>query len=223
MQRLVFWGLAFFLSACNSLGSGVEALTASDLGKEGLPKFSVRGNADKAVSSLKHDEQYVIKPGDKLSIKFFFNPELNEEELIVRPDGRISLQLIHEVDAANLTATQLRDQLKDRYAGQVKTPEIAVIVRSVKEPPIVYVSGEVERPGEFEIIGSLSVLQATSRAGGIIEDTAKKDEVIVMRKDPSGQTFIIKLDLTAALNGTDLTQNIRLRPYDFVHVPRSFW
>ena len=88
------------------------------------------------------DEQYVIKTGDQLSVKFFFNPELNEENLIVRPDGRISLQLIHEVEAANLTAPQLTSLLEEQYKGQLKNPEIAVIVRAVKEPPRVYIDGD---------------------------------------------------------------------------------
>ena len=152
-----------------------------------------------------------------------FNPELNEEELIVRPDGRISLQLIHEVEAASLTASQLRSLLAKQYAGQLKNPEIAVIVRSVKEAEKIYIAGQVKSPGSVEIVGSLSVLQAITQVQGFVEGVAKIDEVLVMRKDQNGHSFVIMLDLTAALSGTDLSQDIELHPYDFVHVPRSFW
>ena len=221
MRMLVILSLLCFLSACSSIGTGVDAFKVSELGKAGLPKFS-QGNGKQLFKTIE-DPQYVIKPGDKLSVKFFFNPELNEQDLIVRPDGRISLQLVHEVEAANLTAPQLTTLLAERYAGQLKNPEIAVIVRSVRQQPHVYVDGEVSSPGTFEIGDSLSVLQAVALASGFNADTAKKDEVIVIRRDQNGQQFVIKLDINAALTGKDLTQNIPLLPNDFVFVPRSFW
>jgi protein involved in polysaccharide export with SLBB domain len=223
MRMLAFVSMAIFLSACSSIGSGVEVFQAADLGKDGLPKFSKNKSLKGTKSVPPDDEQYVIKPGDQLSVKFFFNPELNEENLIVRPDGRISLQLIHEVEAATLTAPQLTSLLAERYKGQLKNPEIAVIVRAVKEKPSVYVDGQVKRPGKIEIIGSLSVLEAITRSGGFLEDTAKKNEVIVLREDQSGQTFVIKVDIEASLSGEDLNQNIQLHPRDFVQVPRSFF
>ena len=223
MRMLAFLSIAIFLSACSSIGSGVEVFTAADLGKDGFPKFSENKGMKGTKSVPGDDEQYVIKSGDQLSIKFFFNPELNEENLIVRPDGRISLQLIHEVEAANLTANELTSLLAERYKGQLKNPEIAVIVRAVKEPPHVYLDGEVNSPGVIEIVRSLNVLQAVALANGFKTDTAKKDEVIVMRRDQSGHTFVIKLDITATLSGKDLSQNIQLHPGDFVQVPRSFF
>jgi len=223
MRMLAFVSMYLFLSACSSIGSGVEVFTVSDLGKDGFPKFSENKGMKGTKSVLRGDEQYVIKPGDQLSVKFFFNPELNEEDLIVRPDGRISLQLIHEVEAADLTAPQLTSLLEEQYKGQLKNPEIAVIVRAVKEPPRVYIDGQVRQPGAIEIVRSLSVLEAIARSGGFIEDTAKKDEVIVMRRDQSGHTFVITLDITATLSGKDLRQNIQLHPNDFIQVPRSFF
>ena len=221
MRLLAFISMSIFLSACSS--TGVEVFHAADLGKDGLPKFSKNKSLKGTKSVPPGDEQYVIKPGDKLSVKFFFNPELNEEDLIVRPDGRISLQLIHESPAANMTAPQLTSLLEERYKGQLKNPEIAVIVRSVREHSQVYLDGQVNSPGVIEIVGSLNVLQAIALANGFKTDTASKDEVSVTRLDPSGHPFVIKLDLMAAISGKDLSQNIQLLPDDFVHVPRSFW
>jgi protein involved in polysaccharide export with SLBB domain len=221
MRFLAFISMSIFLSACSS--TGVEVFHAADLGKDGLPKFSKNKSLKGTKSVPPGDEQYVIKPGDKLSVKFFFNPELNEEDLIVRPDGRISLQLIHEIAAANLTAPQLTSLLEERYKGQLKNPEIAVIVRSVREHSQVYLDGQVNSPGVIEIVGSLNVLQAIALANGFKTDTANKNEVSVTRLDPSGHPFVIKLDLMAAITGKDLSQNIQLLPEDFVHVPRSFW
>jgi protein involved in polysaccharide export with SLBB domain len=93
----------------------------------------------------------------------------------------------------------------------------------VKEPPRVYIDGQVRKPGAIEIVRSLSVLEAITRSGGFLEDTAKKNEVIVLREDQSGQTFLIKVDIEASLSGEDLSQNIQLHPRDFVQVPRSFF
>ena len=229
MPILITLSMTLFIVSCSSLGTGVKAFSVSELSPDGFPmdldheSHGHEREKNPMFVNNHNEAHYVIKPGDKLSIKFFFNPELNEEELIVRPDGRISLQLIHEVEAANLTPLQLKSLLAERYAKQIKTPEIAVIVRAINVQPIVYVEGQVRNPGELEIIDSLSVLQAVARANGFVEDKAKIDEVIIMRQDQNGRTFVIKLNLTAALNGVDLTQDIQLHPNDFVHVPRSFW
>ena len=223
MRMPLLVSVFFLLSACSSIGTGVEVFTVADLGKDGFLKFSKNKSLNDTKSVSPDEEQYVIKLGDQLSIKFFFNPELNEEDLIVRPDGRISLQLIHEVEAASLTAPQLTSVLEEKYKGQLKNPEIAVIVRAVKEPPRVYVDGQVRSPGTIELVGSLSLLQAIARSGGFKEDTAKTDEVIVMRRDQSGHTFVITLDIEATLSGKDLSQNIQLHPNDFIQVPRSFF
>lgn len=224
MRISAFVIMSIFLTACSSIGSGVEIYTAADLGKDGFPKISENQGPlkDKKIFSS-DDEHYVIKPGDMLSIKFFFNPELNEENLVVRPDGRISLQLIHEVEAASLTATQLTNHLAERYKGQLKNPEIAVIVRAVKEQPSVYVDGEVKNPGVIPIVGELYAMEAITLSNGFKDDTAKMDEVIVIRKDRKGHSFVIKLDLKSASSGKDLSQNIQLFPDDLIRVSRSFW
>ena len=210
----------------------MDTVKVSNLGPSGYPEMGNKdGQGQTQVSNktngLKarniNEDTYVIQPGDTLSIKFFFNPELNEENLIVRPDGRISLQLIHEVTAANLTAPQLTALLAEKYQGQLKNPEIAVIVRSVREPYRIYVDGQVTSPGQFEIVGSLSVLQAIALAHGLRQDTAQEDEVVVIRRNQDGHPFVINVDLKAALTGKDLSQDIQLLPYDFVYVPRSFW
>lgn len=223
MRMLAIISMAILWSACSSIGAGVEVFEAADLGKDGFPKSSKIKRLKNTKSVPPGDEQYIIKTGDELSIKFFFNPELNEEDLVVRPDGRISLQLIHEIEAAGLTAPQLASLLGERYKGQLKNPEIAVIVRSVKKHPSVYVDGQVRSPGVIEIVGALNVLQAVALAKGFKEDTAKKDEVIVTRRGQNGHQFVIKLDIMDALSGKDLSQNIQLLPEDFVHVPRSYW
>jgi len=207
--------LCLLLSACHSVGSGLRTVEVSELDPSGFLTGPAKQSSD--------TEKYILKPGDQLSVKFFFNPELNEEELIVRPDGYISLQLIHEIKAAGLTPPDLTKLLAEKYKGQLKNPEIAVIVRSIKEANRIYVHGQVGAPGEFEMIGTLTALQAITLARGMILDTANKSDVVVIRRDQRNEPFAIRLDLDAALSGRDLSQDIQLLPHDTVYVPRSFW
>jgi len=166
--------------------------------------------------------EYRIRPGDELGIKFFYNPELNEESLIVRPDGYISLQLVNEVLASGLTPTELKQLLEEKYRSTLNNPNVAVILRSVKILNQVYVEGDVNEPGAFEIIGSLSVLQAIALAGGF-KDTASRGDVVVIRRVAGQEPVVIKLNLMMALTGRDLSQDLQLLPSDFVFVPQSFW
>jgi protein involved in polysaccharide export with SLBB domain len=162
-------------------------------------------------------EEYEIQVGDHLGIKFFFNDTLNEE-VIVRTDGRISLQLIPEIVAAGRTPAGLAELLEQQYSEELQDPEIAVIVRTSAQR--IFVDGEVEKPGEFALMGPLTVMQAIAQAGGLTEG-ARPEEVIVIRRRNSGEPEVIPFDLEAARAGEDPSQSIALEPFDVVYVPRS--
>ncbi len=163
-------------------------------------------------------QEYRIQPGDQLDIKFFYNPELNEQ-IIVRPDGKISLQLVTELMAAGTTPGQLTEQLKQAYGVELKRPEVAVIVRTFNDQRV-YVDGEVLRPGVVTLPGPMTVLQSIAQAGGM-KETARYSEVIVIRKNGQEKPTTLVVDLEQAIDGTDLQQDIRLLPHDIVFVPRS--
>lgn len=164
-------------------------------------------------------KEYVIAAGDTLDIKFLNNPELNELGITVRPDGRISLQLAPEIKAAGLTPNQLREELRQQYATEVKKPDVAVVVRNFSDQKI-FVDGEVVLPGLIELKGPTTVMRAISQARGLRE-TARMSNVIVIRKDFQGNPMAANIDLTKVINGTDMTQDIHLMPYDIVYVPKS--
>ena len=164
------------------------------------------------------EQEYRIQVGDQLDIKFFYNPELNEQ-VTVRPDGRVSLQLVHEIMVAGLTPAELTDLLTKKYASELKRPEIAVMVRSFTAQRI-YVDGEVTKPGMVSLTGFTTVLQSISQAGGI-KDTGRTSEVIVIRRGPDNNPLVIPVNLGKAIDGTDMTQDITLRPFDIVFVPKS--
>jgi protein involved in polysaccharide export with SLBB domain len=162
--------------------------------------------------------EYRIQPGDELDVKLYYNPELNEH-LTVRPDGRISLQLVPETVAAGLTARELTERLKAEYARELATPELTVMVRTFSTQRI-YVGGEVERPAEIRLTPSLTVLQAVQMAQGF-KDTARLSEVILIRRNVDGTPLVIPVNLKRVIDGTDVRQDLTLVPFDVVYVPRS--
>jgi protein involved in polysaccharide export with SLBB domain len=162
--------------------------------------------------------EYKVHIGDQLDIKFFYNPELNEQ-ITVRPDGRISLQLVHELMVAGLTPAELTKILTEKYATEIEKPEITVIVRSFSAQKV-YIDGEVNNPGVLDLIRPLTILQSLPRAGGL-KDTARIGEVIVIRRKADNKLLIIPVNLEMAIDGTDIHQDIFLLPYDIVYVPKS--
>ncbi len=160
--------------------------------------------------------EYLIQPGDRLDIKFFFNRDMNDLQT-VRPDGRIAMQLIGEVMAAGRSPNDLKVFLTKRYDQELKNPEITVIVRSFSSR--VYVDGEVAKPGEQELLRPLTVMQAISRAEGLTDKAWK--EALVIRRIGGQEPLVIELDLNDVLTGEDFSQDIALVPYDIVYVPRS--
>ncbi len=166
-------------------------------------------------------EPYRIQPGDFLDVKFFYNPELNETNLLVRPDGYISLQLVQEVPAVGLTPAELRNTLKERYEATIlQSAEVAVIVHTVNGQKV-FVDGEVLKPGVINIVGSLTVLQAVAQAGGAKLDSARMNEVIIIRRGVDGKPITTTVNLADAIDGTDPKQDVSLMPYDIVYVPKS--
>ena len=163
-------------------------------------------------------EEYRIHAGDELDIKFYFSPELNER-VIVRPDGRISLQLADEVLAAGLTSAELRETLTGKYSKELKNPMIAVIVRTFSSQRV-YVDGEVQRPGMLPLAVRTTVRQAISQAGGF-KDTGGKNKVVVIRQGPEEKPHVIPVDMAKVADGSDLGQDIALQPYDIVLVPKK--
>jgi polysaccharide biosynthesis/export protein len=166
------------------------------------------------------DAQYRIQPGDTLDIKFFYNPQLNETALPVRPDGRIALQLVPEVMVAGLTPAEARKLLVEKYEStELRYVEVAVAVKTFSNQKI-FVDGEVGKSGLYPLTGHLTVLQAIAEAGGMRE-TARVNEVILIRRGADNKPIVTTLNLEAAREGRDVNQDPLLVPYDIVFVPRS--
>ena len=194
----------------------------------GLVEFVLMGCSSHRIVSMKDaqavfpatqkPQEYFIQPGDQLDIKFFYNPELNET-VSVRPDGKISLQLVDDVQAAGLTPSQLDEYLTNKYAKELRKPVVTVIVISFSGQ-VVYVGGEVNTPGLIDLSAGMSPLQAVINAGGFRE-TAMPQGAIVIRKDKDNRPVPVRVNLKDALYGNSSEPDIQLQPYDIVYIPMS--
>lgn len=160
--------------------------------------------------------EYRIQPGDLLDVKFFYNPELNEQ-VAVRTDGKITLQLVNEVAAAGLTPSELTDSLTQAYSTELVTPKIVVIVR-VPVAEKIYVDGEVNKAGVLTLSGPTTAVQSIAQAGGM-KDTARPEEIIVIRREAGGAITTFQVDVAGVRSGAK--DDMVLRPNDIVYVPKS--
>ena len=159
-----------------------------------------------------------LQPGDEIELKFFYTPQLDLTQR-VRPDGKIQLQLVGEVEVAGKTPGELREELLGLYGIHLKDPELAVIVRSTHKQRI-YVGGSVKTPGIIEMPAQLTLLEAVIEAGGFDPEVAELENVVIIRhKD--GKRNGYSIDLTSMLEGNQEIQPFYLQPQDIIYVPRT--
>jgi polysaccharide export outer membrane protein len=158
-----------------------------------------------------------LSPGDELEIKFYYSADLNEIQN-VRPDGKITLQLVGDVSVSGLTPDALTAKLKALYVQRIEHPEVAVIVREQAERAV-YVTGAVNRPGRIGLPDNLSAFGAICRAGGFDFDTAGASDVVVIRQT-DGVHRGWRVNLDDLLEGRAQSP-FYLQPRDIVHVPQS--
>jgi polysaccharide export outer membrane protein len=159
---------------------------------------------------------YVIGPEDMLQITVWKNESLSRQ-LAVRPDGKISMPLLNDVQAAGLTPNQLREQLLASAAKFVTDPSVTVIVKQINSRKV-FITGQIEKPGPYAINGPTTVVQLISLAGGLKEFTDGK-RILIMRTDRTGRQMARLFNYREVIAGKNLDQNIELQPGDTVVVP----
>lgn len=163
--------------------------------------------------------EYVVEPGDTLTLRFERNPELNEDNLVVRPDGMISPQLIAEVPVAGMTPAAISAELQRRYAAELAHPRVKVGVKSFTTQRV-SVAGEVETPGVQPLLHGLTLSQAIHHAGGFLK-TANRGQVVIIRRHRDGRVTGHAVDLALMEVGVDPAADVRLQALDQVYVPKT--
>jgi protein involved in polysaccharide export with SLBB domain len=161
---------------------------------------------------------YRLQVGDEVEVRFYRTPEMNTT-VKVRSDGRISLELLDDVEAAGLRPAELDRLLTERYGKELLDPKITVVVKQFGGQRI-YVGGEVGRPGALALSGAMTALQAIDEAGGF-KETAALDDVVLIRRDEAGKAIGSVLDLARATQGRSFEGDVPLRAYDVLFVPRT--
>jgi polysaccharide biosynthesis/export protein len=159
---------------------------------------------------------YKLHAGDKLIVGVYDDPKLLPQEMTVAPDGKISYPLVGVLSVGGKTIEQTRVEMEARLKKYISDPIATIIVEEVKGN-VVYVVGQVLKPGQIIMNPTINVLQALSMAGGA-NPYAKLDGIIVIRGS-GGTQRVLPFRYGAVSSGKDLSQNVDLESGDVVVVP----
>jgi polysaccharide export outer membrane protein len=158
---------------------------------------------------------FVIGPDDHLSVIFWRDRDLTAD-VVVRPDGKISLPLLNDIQAAGLTPEQLRQAITEGAKRYVEDPTASVVVQVINSRRV-FITGEVQRPGPYPLIAPTTVLQLIATAGGL-KEYANGGKIVIMRMEKDQQVGY-SFNYKDVINRKNMKQNIELKPGDTVIVP----
>jgi polysaccharide export outer membrane protein len=168
-----------------------------------------------SVKSATLPTDYVIGADDQLSVVFWGDKEMSGD-VVVRPDGKISLPLLNEIQAAGLTPDQLRAHLVTAASKYIEEPNVTVVVKAIHSRNV-FITGNVTKPGTYALDANMTVLQLIALAGGL-QEYADAKHIVVIRKDGGRQQYF-HFNYKDVLRQKNPQQNIVLLPGDTVVVP----
>jgi polysaccharide biosynthesis/export protein len=174
------------------------------------------GPASPVSVSKPHDDSFVIGNDDVLAINVWKEPDLSRS-IPVRSDGRISLPLVGEVQAAGQTPLKLEADIASRLKSYISEPEVTVMVQQINSQKF-NILGQVARPGSYVITNSPAVLDAIALAGGF-RDFAKQKSIYVLRQNADGTQTRLPFNYKDVIKGVKAAQNVKLQARDTVVVP----
>lgn len=166
--------------------------------------------------SKPHDDSFVIGANDVLAINVWKEPDVSRS-VPVRSDGKISLPLAGEVQAAGLTPLKLEHDIASKLQSFISEPEVTVIVQQINSQKF-NILGMVIRPGSYSLIGSSTVLDAIALAGGF-RDFAKQKSIYVLRQNSNGTQSRMPFNYKDVVKGKNYGENVKLQPNDTIVVP----
>jgi polysaccharide export outer membrane protein len=159
---------------------------------------------------------YRIGAGDNLEINVWKEAEASVQSVIVRPDGKITLPLVKEVDVLGLTPEELEKVLVARLSSKLVQPDVTVVIREIRSKKV-YLVGAVNKVGPVALLSNMTVLQVLAEAGGITE-YGKKKKIYIMRTE-NGKQVKLPFNYDAVIKGEHMEQNIQILPDDTIVVP----
>jgi polysaccharide biosynthesis/export protein len=195
--------------ARSGTGSSVNGATTKP-GKAG-------GMGDPAFGGERHP-LYRLTRSDTMDVNFTFSADFNQT-LTVQPDGFVALKGAGTLYVEGLTVPQMQEQVANAYRGFLHEPEVTVTLKDFDKPYFL-ASGEVARPGKYEMRGDLTVNEAVAMAGGLTQQ-ARHSQVVVFRRISAYVAESHVIDLKRMLDSRDLHEDLHLQPGDFIFVPQS--
>lgn len=175
------------------------------------PSNQISANSSAAVAS----EEFIIGPEDGLTINVWKEPELSST-VVVRPDGKITLPLINEIQASGLTARHLQERIAERLKDFISSPVVTVIVKEIHSQNVI-IMGEVAKPGAYPFGSPMTVVEAIGRAGGFLT-YAKTKKIEIIRRENDRQSRY-PFNYNDFIKGKNTDQNIFLKNGDVIIVP----
>lgn len=209
MKRWLHLGFVLLL-----IGAGAATLEAQATGEKPNKPAATSG-VQATVAAVTEDPNFVIGQNDVLDISVWKEPEISRK-VPVRPDGKISLPLLNDLQAAGLTPMQLQTQITEKLKKFLTEPQVTVIVAEINSRRI-YILGEASRPGAYPLLPNMTVLQALSGAGGFTQ-FANSSKVRILRME-NGKQVSFNFNYKEVILGKNIDQNIVLKPGDSIVVP----
>jgi polysaccharide export outer membrane protein len=158
---------------------------------------------------------YVIGADDVLTVVFWREKDLSGD-VAVRPDGKITLPLLNDIQASGLTPEELRNRVTKAASQYVEDPNVTVVVKAINSRKV-FITGNITKPGPYPLVGPTTVLQLIATAGGVHE-FAKTERILIMRTE-GGKPVARRFNYKEVVEGKKLDQNVELLPGDTVVVP----
>jgi len=209
-RRPLVAGLMLVVSAAAVHGQapapGASSASAAAAVKSPLPP---------AVAGIAAPPGFVIGPEDVLSIMYWRDKEMTTD-VVVRPDGKISLPLLNEFQAAGLTPAELHDRILEGSKRYLEDPNLTVVIKQINSRKV-FITGEISKPGPYNLTTPTTVLQLIALAGGL-KEFAKSDKIVIVRIE-NGRTMAYPFNYKQVMARKKLQQNIELKPGDTVVIP----
>jgi polysaccharide export outer membrane protein len=204
-------------AAAESSQSPGRTIAGSLLSGTNTQPDTAGGMGDPAFGGERHP-LYRLSKSDVVDASFTFSPDFNQS-LTVQPDGFITLKGAGTLFAEGLTLPQLQQAVAGAYGAFLHDPEITLTLKEFDKPYFL-ASGEVARPGKYELRGDVTVNEAIAMAGGLTQQ-ARHTQVVLFRRVSDGLAETHLLDVKKMLDERDLREDLHLRAGDFIYVPQS--
>jgi polysaccharide export outer membrane protein len=182
--------------------------------RSGILEASIAQSPSTAIKP--HDASYIIGNSDVLAITVWKEPDVSRS-IPVRPDGKISLPLVGEIQAAGRTPLQLEEEIAAKLQTYINKPDVTVIVQEINSEKF-NILGRVVKPGSYPLSGATTVLDAIALAGGF-QDFAKQKGIYILRTNPAAGQSRMAFNYKDVIKGKHPEQNIKLEPRDTIVVP----